>query len=69
MQFSGDEQAADSLGQRDNQATQYQGLHHGLHAGVCFYPLAAMCLCSPLLIVIPVTVHFSAVWETTRGQH
>lgn len=34
-----------------------------------FYPLAALCLCSPLLIVIPVTVHFSVVWETTRRQH
>lgn len=34
-----------------------------------FCPLAALCLCSPLLIVIPVTVHFSVVWETTRRQH
>lgn len=37
---------------------------------VCvFYPLAALCLCSPLLIVIPVTVLLSVVWETTRRQH
>lgn len=37
---------------------------------VCvFCALAALCLCSPLLIVIPVTVHFSVVWETTRRQH
>lgn len=34
-----------------------------------FYPLAVLCLCSPPLIVIPVTVHFSVVWETTRRQH
>lgn len=32
---------------RQQPGSATEGLHHGLHAGVCLDPLAAPCLCSP----------------------
>lgn len=44
-----------------------QMLHHGLDGVVGFWPVAVFSLCSPFMIVIPVTELF-VVYETTRNS-